>query len=330
MKKFIIILSLFFSVVSNAQSYHFSQFYATPLLMNPAFTGYTDGPYRVASNYRSQWSGANEPYTTSSLSIDFSPLRKKLADGNRLGFGLSVLNDKTMGGAVQNNFIGFSTAYNLSLDADQVHHIGLGFQGIYRERRVDFSRLSFENQLSSGGFDLSLPTGESIPAGKKGYFDLSAGSLYNYTADDKSFFAGVSVYNILKQKETYLSEEFTMPKRISLLAGGRLDVGYSGILHLSLNYQTQGKVNETTIGAAYGLQLGSEKKQVVSFGAWHRINDAIIPYVGYQLNGFQAGFSYDYTISNLKTAGQVKSGFEISLVYTAEDKSELKRLIPWY
>jgi len=330
MKKYCIILFLLSAGIINAQSYHFSQLYSTPLLINPAFTGYTEGPFRVASNYRSQWSSSDEPYTTISVSAEFSALRKKLAAGNRLGFGVSMISDKTFGGAVQTNFIGFSTAYNLTLDADQVHHIGLGFQAIYKERRIDFSRLSFENQLTSSGFDISLPTGEAIPSGKKGYFDLSAGSVYHYTMDGKSYFAGMSMYNILKQKETYQLADFTLPKRYCFIAGGQSEVGYSGILNFSVAYQNQGNVNEITIGGAYGIQLGSEKKQVVSFGAWHRLNDAIIPYVGYQLNELQTGFSYDHTISKIKTTGQVRSGFEISLVYTAEDKTELRRLIPWY
>ena len=121
-----------------------------------------------------------------------------------------------------------------------------------------------------------------------------------------------------------------MPTIYTVLAGGRLEGGYSGIFYYSFYYQNQAKANETTIGAAYGVQLGIEKKRVVNFGIWHRLNDAIIPYIGYQLNGFQTGFSYDYTISELKTAGQVKSGFEISFIYSAVDNRELKRLIPWY
>lgn len=313
-----------------AQSYHFSQFYSTPLLMNPAFTGYIDGPFRVASNYRSQWSASDEPYTTMAVSFEVSPMRQKLSAGNKLGFGLSVLNDKTMGGVVQYNQVEFSTAYNLSLDPEQVHHIGLGLQGAYKQRRIDFSGLTFENQLGSGGFDPSLPTGETLLAGTKSFFDLNAGLLYNYSIEEKSFFAGASVFNILKQKDLFIETESNMPKRYSFVGGARFDVGYSGILNLSMNYQSQGKVSETTIGTSFGFQLGSDKKQLVSLGAWHRFDDAVVPYLGYQLNGFQAGFSYDYTISKLKTSGQVRNGFEISLLYTAQDNTEMRRLVPWY
>lgn len=330
MRKYFVILFLFLSTLLNAQSYHFSQFYSTPLLTNPAFTGYIDGPYRVATNYRSQWASGGTPYTTTSLSADFIVLPNRIAEENRLGAGISLLNDKTMDGAVQSNSVGLSTAYNLSLDPDRVHTIGLGFQGVYHERTINFNKLSFENQLTSSGFNVSLPIGENLQSQRKSYFDLNFGSVYNYNMDGKSFFTGLGVYNVFHKTANYLEEEFKMPSRYTFSAGGRLNAGYSGIFYFSLNYQNEAKASETTIGAAYGLQLGSEKKQVINFGIWHRLNDAIIPYIGYQLNGFQTGFSYDYTISQLKTAGQVKSGFEISLLYTAEDKRELKRLIPWY
>ncbi|MDP9230542.1 MAG: PorP/SprF family type IX secretion system membrane protein [Bacteroidota bacterium] len=314
----------------NAQSYHFSQFYSTPLLLNPAFTGYTDGPYRVAGNYRSQWGQAGSPYITSSLSIDFSPLRKNISEGNKIGFGISVLNDKTLGGGLQTNSIALSSAYNISLDQENIHTIGLGFQGVYHERRIDFSRLTFENQFGSNGFDPSLPIGELIESGKRIFFDLNIGSVYHFSLDDKSFFAGLGVYNVIKHKENIQIDEFKIPFRYTLLGGGQMDVGYAGVFNFSFNYQNQGAANEMTLGVAYGIQIGTEKKQLINFGVWHRIKDALIPYVGYQLQGFQVGFSYDYTISRLKTAGQIKNGFELSIVYTAEDKTELKRLIPWY
>ena len=114
------------------------------------------------------------------------------------------------------------------------------------------------------------------------------------------------------------------------MAGGDADIGPSGILYYSLNYQQQGSAKEFTAGAAYGVQLGTEKKNVISLGSWFRVNDAIIPYIGYQLGGWQTGFSFDYTMSKLKTGAQVRNSFELSMVYTAQDNSELRRLVPWY
>ena len=95
-------------------------------------------------------------------------------------------------------------------------------------------------------------------------------------------------------------------------------------------YMKQAKASDITIGGAYGIQIGEDKRQEVDFGLWHRVKDALIPYIGYQLAGFQFGLSYDYTVSKIKTAGQVRNGYELTLIYTGNNNTEERRLMPWY
>ncbi|HEX2535877.1 MAG TPA: type IX secretion system membrane protein PorP/SprF, partial [Chitinophagaceae bacterium] len=116
-----------------AQAYHFSQFYTTPLLNNPAFTGYTEGPLRVAANFRSQWLQGGSPYVTGVLSLDVSPLRGRIGEGNKAGLGLMMYSDQSLGGAYQVHSVGLSAAYNLSMDPEGVHHLGVGLQGSFYE-----------------------------------------------------------------------------------------------------------------------------------------------------------------------------------------------------
>ena len=75
-KVFLLITSCVAGFIASAQSYHQSQFYSTPLLVNPAFTGSTGGPYRFAANYRSQWRNEGTPYTTFAASGDAHILKK--------------------------------------------------------------------------------------------------------------------------------------------------------------------------------------------------------------------------------------------------------------
>ncbi len=329
--KFYMLTILFvFSITGEGQSYHFSQLYSTPLLNNPAFTGDIEGPFRIAANFRSQWVQGNNPYITNSLSADYSPLRDRIREGSKIGVGLVFTNDQSSGGALQVNSLGFSVAYNLPLDADQFHKLGVGLQGTYHQRRIDLSKLSFENQFGSNGYDPSLPIGEYINVNTKNYMDMNVGIKYDYSADYKGFFGSIGAYNVLQHKDNIMPEEFRMPVRYSLLGGGHFDVGYDGTVYFSINHMYQANARETTMGAAYGLQLGTENKQEIDFGLWYRWNDAIIPYIGYQLNNIQAGLSYDYTISSLKTASIVRNGFELSFVYTAKNNSDLKRTVPWY
>ena len=329
--KLFFFLLIMVSGVLHAQSYHFSQFFSTPLLTNPANTGLIDGPYRVASNLRSQGKSAPNSFFTGYVSGDFSVLKNSLPTGHKAGAGVFFMTDKSMGGASQTNSVGISTAYHVGLDEYGSHTIGLGFQGTYNQRRVDFNRLSFGNQFGNDGYDAALTSGESINNINRNYFDINAGIMYNANLEDKSFFVGGSVYNILRHKDNLLEQEYKMPTRYVVQAGGQVFVGEAGKIYFSLTNMGQEKANETTAGGAFGLQLGERStRNEVSFGMWYRYKDAIIPYIGYYYQGFQLGLSYDYTVSALKTATQVRNGYELTFIYRASSKASLRTAIPWY
>ena len=331
MKKFnLFSICIVLCLTARSQAVHFSQFYSTPLLINPASTGMTPGPYRLAGNYRSQWNAAGSPYTTFAFSGDAQILSDRITEGNILGVGLSFVNDKTMDGAVQMNSIAFGGGYHISLSEEPYQSIGVGFQGSYNEKRIDFSRLQFENQFGNGGFDPSAPIGEGLENGKKQYFDINAGAMYNFSLEDRSMFAGVAAYNILKKQENYFTDQFKTPMLLSAVAGGDIDIGVNNSFYFSGNFRNQGNSNELTLGMAYGFFIDGEGFSAFRLGMWHRLKDAIIPYAGLTYKGLQLGCSFDYTVSQAKTKSMIRNTFEISLVYLAEDKTELRRLIPWY
>ena len=331
MKKILLFISCMVCIhCGYAQNYHFSQFYSTPLWNNPAFTGYIPGSYRVAANFRSQWMGGGSPYLTGSLSGDFSVLKNHIAEGNKLGVGLALLSDQSMSGALKQNTMALNAAYNISLDAENINSFGLGLHGSYTKRTVNYADLSFENQFSSTGFDQTIPIAEQFLYSSKGYFDVGAGLLFNQIQENYSFFISTSAYNLLQKKQNIDVQDFKLPLRITISAGGQTDVGYAGVFYFSINHQRQGSTYETTLGGAYGIKIGDVKKQELDLGLWYRVNDAAIPYIGYQLEGLQAGISYDYTTSALKTGGMVRNSFELSFIYQQPDNREMKRLIPWY
>jgi type IX secretion system PorP/SprF family membrane protein len=316
--------------LAEGQAYHFSQFYSTPLLVNPAFTGSTNGPYRLAGNYRSQWNAENSPYTTFTFSGDGHILTDRLTEGNKLGIGGTFLNDKTLDGAVQTNIVAVSAGYHISLDPDGYQSVSVGFQGSYNENRIDFSRLHFENQFGNDGFDPTVPVGENLQSGKKYYFDVNAGGMYTMSLEDRSLFAGAAVYNIMKKEDNFLTEQFKKPMLLSVMAGGDLDLGVDHSLYFSGNFRQQSNNRELTVGMAYGFFIDPEGYSAFRVGLWHRLQDALIPYAGFTYKGLQLGCSFDYTVSKEKTRSQFRNTFELSLVFVAEDQTELKRLIPWY
>ena len=66
---FAVAVAIFMSDTAQAQDPAFSQFYANPLYLNPAFAGSNECP-RANLNYRDQWPGIGRTYITTSASFD--------------------------------------------------------------------------------------------------------------------------------------------------------------------------------------------------------------------------------------------------------------------
>src|SRR6478672_10291089 len=178
MKK--ILLSLAVTVVmvavADAQDPNFSQFFASPLTLNPALTGKFDGTMRVAGNYRNQWPTINNAYVTKTVSVDFGIMKNKLSDIDQMGVGVLALTDRAGDGVLVTNSAGLSFAYHLGLDEDGYHQIGAAFQGAYTNKRLDVTKVVFEDELTPFGF-VPGTTGE-IFSNKQinvSYFDVNAG-----------------------------------------------------------------------------------------------------------------------------------------------------------
>jgi len=322
MRKCFLVINVVFllSFVSNAQDPHFSQFFASPLTLNPALTGKFDGTLRAAGNYRNQWPAFNNVFTTSTLSVDFSILNKIIPETDTWGVGIIALTDKAAGGVLTNNYIGFSTAYHKALNEDGYSQIGLGFQGIYGQKRLDWSKLIFEDQLTPFGFDLSVPSADisTINNSNVSYLDVNAGLIYTVsTSDQNNFYIGASMYHINRPKESFKGGSWNIAARTTISAGGYFPVSTNLTLHTSGIFQTQGKSTETTFGGAISSSLNNDDDNSTNIygGLWMRWKDAIIPYLGLEFGGMRVGASYDINTSALKSGSQSRGGMELSLIY---------------
>ncbi len=320
MKKTFVFLYLFLSLsfFVAAQDPHFSQFFASPLTLNPAFTGKFDGTLRVAGNYRNQWPAFNNVYTTSTLSVDFDILKNKLPDYDRWGIGILALSDKAGSGVLTNNYLGISTSYQKSLDEDGFKQLGIGFQGTYGQKRLDRSKLVFEDQLTPFGFtgvtqETFLNNNLNI-----NYLDVNAGLLYSMSTDESNnFYVGASLYHINRPSQSFQGATWNIATRTTVSAGGYFPVSDILTLHTSGIYQYQNKASETVFGGALAAVIdhASQEPSNVYGGLWYRLNDAIIPYVGLEFAGLRIGATYDINVSSLKAGSQSRGGMELSIIY---------------
>ncbi len=311
---FLLIIGFF----ADAQDPHFSQFFASPLTLNPALTGKFDGTLRIAGNYRNQWPAFNNVFTTSTLSVDFPVLKNHLPDYDTWGWGILALTDKAGGGVLTNNYIGISTAYHKSLDEDGFQQLGLGFQGTYGQKRLDVQNLKFADQLTPFGFTGVTQEVFNNDNLNINYLDVNAGLIYtSSTNENNNFYVGASMYHINRPKESFQGGGWNVSPRTTISAVGYFPVSGMLTLHTSGIYQYQNKATETVIGGALAASVDDQNDNPTNVyaGLWYRLNDAVIPYLGLEFAGMRIGATYDINISSLKAGSQSRGGMEISLIY---------------
>ena len=297
----------------------FLQFFASPLTLNPALTGKFDGAYRVAANYRNQWPTINNAFVTKTVSVDFGIMQNRLAEIDKLGVGFLAITDRAGDGVLVTNYTGLSLAYHKGLDENGLHQIGAGFQGTYANKRLDVTKVNFEDQLTPLGFTGITSEVFSSKQISVGYFDLNAGVLYNGSSDGyNNFYIGASMYHINRPKETFKGGEYLLNARTTIQAGGKIPIGgFRNFLHLAANYSMQAKANNTVIGGTFSYNVNNDEDNPtnVYIGAWYRFKDAAIPYIGLEFNGLHIGASYDANVSSLQPASNTRGGIELSLIY---------------
>src|SRR5688500_1992518 len=104
---YLLILSCAFTH-GKAQNPQFSQFYAIPLFLNPAFTGLTY-EHRFAADVRDQWPGVATTYRTLAASYDYN------LTSLSSGIGLTVLKDNAGTPALNTTVAMLSYAYHFNI-----------------------------------------------------------------------------------------------------------------------------------------------------------------------------------------------------------------------
>jgi type IX secretion system PorP/SprF family membrane protein len=300
-----------------AQDPHFSQFFASPLTLNPAFTGKFNGLWRLAANHRDQWPSIPKAYVTSTASIDFPILASRVPENDVFGVGISGLTDASANSILKLNYGSVSMSYHKAIDENGYNTIGAGFQGTFSNVLLDVTKLQFEDMLTQNGF--TGTTTDLITNGNnQSYFDVNAGLLYSGSSNGiNNYYLGVSMYHINRPKVSFKDKNWFLTGRFTIHGGGSFPVSDQLTVHTSVIHQIQNKASETTLGASLAANLNQDQDKPTSvyLGSWMRFNDAIIPYIGLEFGGMRIGASYDFNISNLKAATNSRGGSEISLIF---------------
>ena len=343
---------------SHAQDPAFSQFFSSPLNINPALTANINEKWRLISNYRNQWSGPGNPYSTGTVSFDsklFQDVAGNFVDENtRVGVGAMMMYDESMGGALKSNYASLNATANIKLvkkegyeqnghrirhsgkanndeGAEQRLGVGLGF--IYGNKRLDLNKLDFGEQFNGSVFDTNLPTGETALSQMKPYISATAGLLYSYNKNYTHIDLGVAAFHINKPLQTFIKDDNQFLAR-RYVVHGNVETMLSDKIFLNTNgvYQNQSGASYFSIGGALGYYIpgyDDSNDMILNAGLWYWSDNAVIPYFGISYGKFQVGLTYDITISKLSAAAKRPSTFELCLVLRGNGKSSGVIPAPW-
>lgn len=308
---------IFFWGVSWGQDPHFSQFYASPLNLNPSYTGLFSGDVRASAIYRNQWQSIVNPFRTGSVAVDGRILRNLFKEDHVLGVGVTGLFDQSNNGGLRSRFLAVTAGYNHQLDGNGYHRLGVGFQASIVSKSIDYSRFVFSRQFTPNGFDNNLPTGEPNTYLNINYPDFGTGILYSgYSYAEHQWHLGASYYHITRPNESMTGADARLSTRKTLHAGYNFPVNELSRMFFSGLYMQSAITNEAMVGAVYQNSLNNyEMNASILMGLYYRFNESIIPYIGLEMNQFQAGLSYDITVSSLKTASNFRGGMELTIQY---------------
>jgi type IX secretion system PorP/SprF family membrane protein len=286
---------LFFGENAFAQDPEFTQFYANPLYLNPAFAGTARCP-RFCLNYRNEWPNISGTYVTYSASYD------QHIDAIFGGIGLLVTNDRAGQGTI--NTTNVSGMYSYQLNITREFSIKLAGEVTYMQKAIDWSKLNFGDMIDPRrGFVYT--TNEVPNLASKSNIDFSAGVL----GFSKRYYFGAAVNHLTEPDEGLLGVSH-LPMKITGHAGAviPLDGNRNPLVYISPNilYQKQQDFQQLNLG------LYLVKGPIVG-GLWYRNRDSFILLIGLQKDHFKAGYSYDVTISRLTntTAGSHEISFQL-------------------
>lgn len=343
MKKTLTIATLLLASMSaRAQDIHFSQFYETNILRNPAFMGMYPGDYKVGVVYRSQWSTISKPFQTGVLSAE-TKIPVKGESGDYFTAGLLAFYDRA--GSIDLQTVGVYPALNFTkyLGDGTRTFITAGFTGGFLQRSFDRSKVVVGSQYGGPGQPIIVGNGENFASSKLTNWDVGAGVAVNSSSPDEkmTYYAGVSGYHFTRPSRSFESGNTIVKLEMKLNVGGgftyRLTDQYGVQLHA--NYSRQGVYNEFIGGGLIGWKriTNNETDPPLSIygGVFYRVKDAAIPTVKIDYKKISITASYDFTTSKLRPANSGDGGYELSIMHSGlfnSAKYERARTIcpkPW-
>jgi len=321
MKKLITLLCTGVALQLHAQQdIHFSQYYSSPLFLNPATAGMFRGDMRTNLNYRNQWATVTRPFNTIVAGIDAPVYSPKKSD-NFLALGARFFHDKAGDSRFGSTNFGLDASYAISTGKNSFFGVGLGF-GVL-SRSITPSGLTWDQQWNGNAFDNSLYSGESIQSESFATFDLNGGLCYMFDDGDVRYTLGAGIQHFNRPNISFLGSNEKLMIKYVFHGQAEFPLGRTNTaLVPSAVYFFQGPNMELTFGSDYKIIIKQASQRLtfndeisLSAGLYTRFLDALFATFRFNYAGLSVGGAYDFTMSKLSPHTKGLGGFELFAQY---------------
>lgn len=329
----LLLISVFISFVGVSGSLaqhdvYYSQFYAAPITLNPAYSGAIESDLRAFANYRNQWSSFSGGFQTYGAGIDTKlELDEKTHGNNFVGVGFNVYSDNAGSNNFNSTKVAGSGSYAIDVGGtpDRPHFIAVGFQLGFLQRTFDPGSSTWGNQWVGTGFDQQIPSNENTTTKfTEGVFDVGAGATwYNWIDSQKRLVLGASILHANRPKVGFVNQDERLYRRY-VFSGQFWLASKDGKVTLwpAVLYQRQGPSQSLTFGGEVQFEV-QERTEHTNFrdnvslggGAYYRYDDSVYFVGRLNYHDFSLGLSYDITTSDLTVANNGQGGFEVIIGY---------------
>ena len=311
-----------------AQSAMFSQYYFSPINVNPALLG-TSSHLKVGVQHRSQWRNLDNPHQASMLSVA-KPVTLPKATQPTGGIGLSLINESVGANRFYRSFgINLGAAYNLALDRKRTQQLSFGLLGGFTQRRLNLGQLRWGSQYDpSVGYNPEITPSVGLLNDQVSFATFSAGVVYYYNPSRElllrrlSGFTGFSVSNLNRPYSSFYRTDQTREARVLRWHGG-LEIPLSmsvKLLPQVLVAYRDAQQHHINTGAYLHYSLSpsaraEEESLRLLTGAWYRWNDSWVASAGMSYRNYLLAVSYDFNIQPVAVHAFRGGAFEVSLAY---------------
>ncbi len=258
---FLLLIILLYGLPGLAQDHLYSQFFDSPIYLNPALTGQFKGDLRMNLIYRNQWTSVPGTLSYLSASIDYNV--------PKFGGGVGLLFTRSSEGTAYLDKTNVSGVYSYSVGSEDFV-LSFGLQAGVTNRVLDYSKLVFGDQIDPTLGIVSGSSGGSLPFNNKFYFDSGLGT--NLVVGE--FDIGLAMQHLNQPNESFTGTPSKLPIRTNAHLSYRMDLNpfenldddEKSYVIPSVVFYKQSQAESYSIGLQY-------KRRSINVGLWYRSGD---------------------------------------------------------